>query len=216
MYISCPNCQTKFIVSSNQIGINGRRVRCSKCSYIWSQKLDYNTSKLSEFDGKANFEAVKTPIKNDYSDKFSANVPVILPYTHTPPKRIYNIFPILWTSFIIFCLAILLLDSFKFLSKYDQLKIEEIKLRDSHNAGAIKMLYKLSNNSDYLISNPLIKVRAMDYNNKALDEYVSITKLKAKIPPKQETYVEMEIKGLPVTAKYIDVSIGNRIAFLFE
>ncbi|MGI4753271.1 MAG: MJ0042-type zinc finger domain-containing protein [Janthinobacterium lividum] len=213
MYISCPNCQTKFIVSNNQIGINGRRVKCSKCSHIWYQKLDYKTSKLSDFD-ENKVEAVKTPIKNGYSNQFSANVPVILPYT--PPKQKYNVFQLLWTSFIIFCLAILLLDSFKSLSKYDQLKIEEIKLGSSHNAGTIKMFYKISNNSDYLISNPLIKVRAMDHNNRALDEYISVTKLKAKIPPKQDTYVEMEIKGLPATAKYIDVTVGNRLGLLLE
>lgn len=213
MYISCLNCQTKFIVLDNQIGINGRRVKCSKCRHIWYQKLDYNTSKLSDFD-KDKVEAVKTPIKNGYSNYFSANVPVILPYI--PPKRKYNVFPLLWTSFIIFCLAILLLDSFKVLSKYDQLKIEKIKLGTSHREGVIKMFYQLSNNSDYLISNPLIKVKAMDGNNRALDEYISITKLKIKIPPKQNAYVEMEISGLPVTAKYIDVTVGNRIAFLLE
>lgn len=213
MYISCLNCQTKFIVLDNQIGINGRRVKCSKCRHIWYQKLDYNTSKLSDFD-KDKVEAIKTPIKNGYNNHFSANVPVILPYIS--PKRKYNVFPLLWTSFIIFCLAILLLDRFKVLSKYDQLKIEEIKLGTSHREGVIKMFYKLSNNSDYLISNPLIKVKAMDGNNRALDEYISITKLKAKIPPKQNTYVEMEIRGLPVTAKYIDVTIGNKIAFLLK
>ncbi len=213
MYISCPNCQTKFIVSNNQIGINGRRVKCSKCSHIWYQKLDYKTSKLGAFD-KDKVEAVKTPIKNGYSNQFSANVPVILPYI--TPKQKFSVFPLLWTSFIIFCLAILLLDSFKFLSKYDQLKIEEIKLGSSHREWTVKMFYKLSNNSDYLISNPLIKVRAMDYKNKALDEYVSITKLKAKILPKQNVYVEMEVKGLPVTTKYINVTVGNRLGLLLE
>lgn len=213
MYISCLNCQTKFIVSNNQIGVNGRRVKCSKCRHIWYQKLDYNTSKLSDFD-EDKFEAVKTPVKNGYGNQFSANVPVILPYT--PPKQKYNVFPLLWTSFIIFCLAVLLLDSFKFLSKYDQLKIEEIKLGSSHREGVVKMFYKLSNNSDYLISNPRIKVKAIDSNNKALDEYISVTKLKAKILPKQDAYVEMEIKGLPVTAKYIDVTVGNRFGLLLE
>lgn len=213
MYIACPNCQTKFVVTNNQIGINGRRVKCSKCSHIWYQKLDYNTSKLSDFnEDQVNFEAVKTPVKNDYNDRLSANVPVILPYT--PLKKKYNIFPLLWTSFIIFCLAILLIDSFEFLNKYDQLKIEEINLRKSANTGGVKVFYKLSNQSNYLISNPLIKIKIIDSSNQALDGYIAVTKLKAKIPAKQDIYVEMDIKGLPITAKYIDVAVGNRIGFL--
>ena len=212
MYISCPNCQTKFVVTNNQIGINGRRVKCSKCSHIWYQKLDYNTSKLSDFNkDKVSFEAVKTPIKNDYSDSFSTNVPVILPYI--PPKKKYIVFPLLWTSFIVFCLVILLIDSFSFLSKYDQLKIEEISLRKSANAITTKIFYKLSNQSNYLISNPRIKVQIIDNNDQVLNGYVSITKLKAKIPAKQYIYVEMDIKGLPINAKYIDISVGNKLLF---
>lgn len=210
MYITCPNCQTRFIVTSNQIGINGRRVKCSKCSHLWYQKLDYNTSKLNDFKDKVNTETIKIPIKNHYN----ANVPVILPYI--PTKKKYNIFPILWTSFIIFCLVILLIDSFKFLGKYDQLKIEEINLGKSHHIGGMKIFYKLSNQSDYLISDPIIKVRVMDSNNQVLDEYVSITKLQTKIPAKQAIYLEMNIEGIPVTAKYIDIAIGNRLGLLFK
>lgn len=206
MYITCPNCQTRFIVTSNQIGINGRRVKCSKCSHLWYQKLDYNTSKLNDFKDKVNTETIK--------NHYNANVPVILPYI--PTKKKYNIFSILWTSFIIFCLVILLIDSFKFLGKYDQLKIEEINLGKSHHIGGMKIFYKLSNQSDYLISDPIIKVRVMDSNNQALDEYVSITKLQAKIPAKQAIYLEMNIEGIPVTAKYIDIAIGNRLGLLFK
>jgi len=214
MYISCPNCQTKFVVPNNQIGINGRRVKCSKCSHIWYQKLDYNTGKLSDFDKELNHEAVKTPIRNEYSGQFSANVPVILPYT--PLKKKNSFFPLLWASFIILCLAILLIDSFECLNKYDQLKIEEINLRKSTSPDSIKVFYKLSNQSNYQISNPLIKVKVIDSNNQVLDEYISITKLKAKILAKQNVYIEMDIKGLPVTAKYIDVAVGNRLGFLLN
>ncbi len=206
MYITCPNCQTRFIVTSNQIGINGRRVKCSKCSHLWYQKLDYNTSKLNDFKDKVNTETIK--------NHYNTNVPVILPYI--PTKKKYNIFPILWTSFIIFCLVILLIDSFKFLGKYDQLKIEEINLGKSHHIGGMKIFYKLSNQSDYLISDPIIKVRVMDSNTQALDEYVSITKLQTKIPAKQAIYLEMNIEGIPVTAKYIDIAIGNRLGLLFK
>ncbi|ABV73119.1 hypothetical protein A1E_00855 [Rickettsia canadensis str. McKiel] len=206
MYITCPNCQTKFIVTSNQIGINGRRVKCSKCSHLWYQKLDYNTSKLNDCKDKVNTETI--------TNHYNANVPVILPCI--PPKKKYNIFPILWTHFIIFCLVILLVDSFKFLGKYDQLKIEQINLGKSLHIGRMRIFYKLSNESDYLISDPIIKVRVMDTNNQALDEYISITRLQTKIPAKQAIYLEMNLAGIPITAKYINIAIGNRLGLLFK
>ncbi|ABV74594.1 hypothetical protein A1C_01380 [Rickettsia akari str. Hartford] len=206
MYITCPNCQTRFIVTSNQIGINGRRVKCSKCSHSWYQKLDNNTATLNDFKDKVNTETIK--------NHYNANVPVILPYI--PNKKKYNIFPILWTSFIIFGLVILLIDSFEFLGNYDQLKIEEINLGKSRYIGGMKIFYKVSNQSDYLISDPIIKVRVMDSNHQALDEYASITKLQTNIPAKQAIYLEMNIEGIPVTAKYIDIAIGNRLGLLFK
>ncbi|ADE29703.1 MJ0042-type zinc finger domain-containing protein [Rickettsia prowazekii] len=207
MYITCPNCKTQFIVTSNQIGINGRRVKCSKCKHLWYQKLDYNTSKLNDFKDKINTEAIKTPIKNHYN----TNVPVILPL-----KKKYKIFPILWSSFIIFCLVILLIDSFKFLGKYDQLKIEEINIGKYRNMGGMKIFYKLSNESDYLITNPIIKVRVIDANHHTLGEYASITKLRTKIYAKQAIYLELNIEKIPVTAKYIDITICNRLGLLFK
>ncbi|AAU03666.1 MJ0042-type zinc finger domain-containing protein [Rickettsia typhi] len=207
MYITCPNCNTQFIVTSNQIGINGRRVKCSKCKHLWYQKLDYNNSKLNDFKDKINTETVTTPTKNHYN----TNVPVIL-----PRKKEYKIFPILWSSFIIFCLVILLIDSFKFLGKYDQLKIEAINLGEYHHMNGMKIFYKLSNESDYLITNPLIKVRVIDSNNHTLDEYASITKLRTKIHAKQAIYLELNIDKIPVNAKYIDITICNRLGLLFK
>ncbi|MGX6960368.1 MAG: MJ0042-type zinc finger domain-containing protein [Rickettsia endosymbiont of Pentastiridius leporinus] len=212
MYIACPNCQTKFIVSNNQIGINGRRVKCSKCSHIWYQKFDYKTSKLSDFENKISSEPIKTPIKNEYSNQ-SFNVSVILPYVPPKPKK-NNLFALVWSCFIILCLAILFIDGFGFLNKYDQLKMEEIHIGKSY--GGTKILYKLSNHSDYLISKPLIKVRVMDRNKHVLEDCVSIIKLHTKIPAKQSVYVEMDMKNLPPTASYIDVTIGNRLGFLLD
>jgi predicted Zn finger-like uncharacterized protein len=38
MYITCENCNTVFIVTYEQIGEAGRKVKCSKCTNIWHQK----------------------------------------------------------------------------------------------------------------------------------------------------------------------------------
>lgn len=40
MILTCPNCEVKFTVSDEAIGASGRKVRCTKCKYIWFQTLE--------------------------------------------------------------------------------------------------------------------------------------------------------------------------------
>ncbi len=37
MILSCPSCQTRFVVDPDAIGEGGRRVRCAKCGDSWHQ-----------------------------------------------------------------------------------------------------------------------------------------------------------------------------------
>ncbi len=51
MIITCTNCNTKFRVKTNDIGQNGRLVRCSQCDYEWL--VERNSSCVSlELDAK--------------------------------------------------------------------------------------------------------------------------------------------------------------------
>lgn len=38
MILICPECQTRFLLPSTAIPIDGRKVRCSVCSHIWLQE----------------------------------------------------------------------------------------------------------------------------------------------------------------------------------
>jgi predicted Zn finger-like uncharacterized protein len=40
MNISCPNCDTVFRIDDARIGPRGRKVRCSKCGYVWRVSPD--------------------------------------------------------------------------------------------------------------------------------------------------------------------------------
>lgn len=40
MIISCPKCETQFIVEDAKIGETGRKVRCGKCAHTWHQMLE--------------------------------------------------------------------------------------------------------------------------------------------------------------------------------
>lgn len=35
MQIVCPNCGARYLAPDDQIGPNGRRVRCARCSHVW-------------------------------------------------------------------------------------------------------------------------------------------------------------------------------------
>nr|WP_253308088.1 MJ0042-type zinc finger domain-containing protein [Rickettsia endosymbiont of Ceutorhynchus assimilis] len=211
MYITCPNCQTKFTVFNEQIGINGRKVKCSKCRHIWHQKLDYNATKLTDFAKiEETPEAITTPFKNEFYTEGSG-LPALLP--RKPPN--YSFFSLLWISFIIFSSIILLEDNCRFLVRYDQLKIDHIVIQDIKNPDRIKISYAVTNPSSYQISNLIFRVRIIDKNRKILDSYVT-NKMNINILPDQTINMAIELDGLPPFAEYLDITIGNKFDFLFK
>lgn len=40
MILTCPNCQTRFLVADQAIGTDGRRVRCGNCQHMWFAQPD--------------------------------------------------------------------------------------------------------------------------------------------------------------------------------
>jgi len=47
MIITCKSCNTKYSISKNALGKNGRKVKCANCGYEWYYKLDIVKKNLS-------------------------------------------------------------------------------------------------------------------------------------------------------------------------
>ena len=74
MYIACPECDTKFVVTPQQIGKHGRKVKCSKCSHVWHQNLEDNIRIEPVLTAPEAF----TPLGN------GVNLPALLPVKIPP------------------------------------------------------------------------------------------------------------------------------------
>lgn len=60
MVITCPNCQTKFMVPSQALVPDGRKVRCSRCAHVWFQGPHEEEGKKKPSD-LAEFEYPEAP-----------------------------------------------------------------------------------------------------------------------------------------------------------
>lgn len=69
MIIACPKCNTGFFVTPEQIGLSGRRVKCSKCSHIWHAKI---YQKLFKSEVKVNQDPTTKIDYLDYKYKFES------------------------------------------------------------------------------------------------------------------------------------------------
>jgi predicted Zn finger-like uncharacterized protein len=63
MILQCPNCQVRYIVADQAIGVGGRTVRCSKCQHMWFQPATEASAKLSLDDLDKMLESINVAPK---------------------------------------------------------------------------------------------------------------------------------------------------------
>lgn len=56
MILVCPNCSTRYLLSSAAIGAEGRDVRCAKCAHEWFQEGDSEFFENQPFDDNTDYE----------------------------------------------------------------------------------------------------------------------------------------------------------------
>lgn len=207
MNITCPECSTNFTVSQELIGECGRKVKCSKCSYIWHQYLE-NQIRLDPTRSKEVITDNKT-IKSN-----GVNLPALLPI-RMPQSS--NISPLILISLILFLslllfherLGINLSDDFK------DLNINDIKIVRNIEEGKIIINYNITNMVDQTISIPLIRVRLFDKDNKLIDTQI-VKEENLTLGPKKYINLQSEFFSNQDATTKIDISLGNKLDFILK
>ena len=144
MYIACPECTTRFVVTAEQIGKEGRKVKCSKCLHIWQQ----HPPEQLRVEPKIESSTKTLPLGN------GVNLPVLLP-VKIPAHLLYGL-PILLVGMIIFMFTILFQDNFVLPSILNTKDLIISDVSYQRTLGKTAINYKVSNLSDKSVKIPLI------------------------------------------------------------
>ena len=204
MYIACPECDTRFVVTPEQIGTHGRKVKCSKCSHIWHQRLD----KHLKIEPILEPVVIKpTPLGQ------GVNLPALLPIKI--PAYLYGL-PVLLIGMIVFMTITLFQDSFGLQSVLNdkELSIRDLQITNNKELGKIIVNYKVLNSSIKNIKMPLVRIRLFDKNNRVInariDDHSNIN-----LSPSQSISINTEVP-VPPSTENIDIMLGNKLDFILR
>lgn len=213
IYVGCPNCSANFIVNPEQIGKDGRKVRCSRCTHIWYQRL--NEQQISEIS-KINYVLVE----DNKDEKLpplgkGINLPAPLPMKLTP--YLYMIPLVLAVLFSISYFAInnnfnietILNDS------KEKISIQEIEVVRAEKLEKLEIKYKMHNSSNNGIEAPLIQIRLLDKNNNTVKSITKEYKNLILLPNNSIDLIE-EIADVPDSVENVSLLVGNRIDFILH
>lgn len=204
MYIACPECDTKFVVTPKQIGTHGRKVKCSKCSHIWYQELGDNVPiepVVSQLEPIA-------PIGN------GVNLPALVP-AKTPSYLFWLPGMVI---ILIFVMLVILFPSqlgITSLLNSNEVSVEDIQIVNQEDVEKVVVEYKVHNNSLDNVQMPLVRVRLFDKNHNILSSRID-DHSDTEMYPDQIKRVRTKFTSVPSSVGSIDVMIGNKLDFILH
>ena len=205
MYIACPECDTKFVVKPEQIGKEGRKVKCSKCSHVWHHKL----ADQLRIEPIRTQPLVTTPLGN------GINLPALLPIKIQP--YLY-VMPVVMIGLIIFMIIMVFPTSLGIntLLNSNNLSIKDVQVQNQKDLDKITISYKVHNSAATIVKMPLVRIRFFDKNGKIIDSKIDDQNNNVDMSPKQGIQINTEFVPAPSAADSIDIMIGNKIDFILR
>jgi predicted Zn finger-like uncharacterized protein len=210
MYIACPKCGTNFTVLPNQIGVFGRKVKCSKCSNVWYQTLPPSI----ELDTVIATPSFTPNLHEKINISNGVNLPALLPIKI---PQYLQILPVIMVALIIFLCIILFQDKFGFSSVINShaLSINDVKIRHDIKRAKIIVNYKVANSAHYQVGMPLVRIRLFDKNNRVIKSHVT-DRTNITLAPKQYVGIRTDFDAVPKTAEILDITLGSKIDFILR
>ncbi|MFK8040568.1 MAG: zinc-ribbon domain-containing protein [Rickettsiaceae bacterium] len=213
MYISCPKCSANFVVTVQQIGKLGRKVKCSKCHHVWHQMPIEGTTIEAHQD---HIEIPKNISPNDY--KFTPsnglNLPAILPIKI--PKYLYYL-PFILIALIMMLSIMLFKENFgiSHILSREKFNIRDVQVDYSKNLNKIIVTYKVVNISDNKAKMPLVRIRLFDKNHKIIKTHIA-NQTSAVLSGKQFVTIKTEFDSMSDDAQEADITLGNKLDFILR
>lgn len=201
MEISCPECHVKFMVTQDQIGHGGRKVKCSKCFHIWHQNPN---EAETEQPILMTSPAKITPLGN------GVNLPALLPVKI--PLYLY-ILPMVLIGLILL-MSVMLFPHNLGLNRQD-LSIKDLQLERRKESDKISVTYKIHNISNHNIQMPLVRIRLFDSGGRVIKTLIE-DHTKVNLSPEKFIQIKSEFVPAPANADSIDIMIGNKMDFLLR
>jgi predicted Zn finger-like uncharacterized protein len=205
MYIACPKCDTKFVVTPEQIGKEGRKVKCSKCSHVWHYKL----ADQLRIEPIITQPIAATPLGN------GINLPALLPIKIQP--YLY-VMPVVMIGLIIFMLIMVFPNSLGIntLLHSNNLSIKDVQVQNQKDLDKITISYKIYNSASTIVKMPLVRIRFFDKNGKIVESKIDDQNSNVDMSPHQFIQIKTELVPAPSAADSIDIMIGNKIDFILR
>ncbi len=213
MYIKCPSCTTSFVVTAEQIGPKGRRVRCSKCNNGWFVEAQNEAPKAKIAEPSSIIPDRVGGTQASFLP--GVNLPALLPINI--PVYLYVI-PAILSIAIIFSCMVLFQDRLSFLGlagTSESLSVHDINIDYNRKDGAIVASYKIVNSAQKFVPVPLIRIRLLDKDHRPLKSHITHNP-NVDLAPKQYVGIRTNFADAPPNVEFIDISMGNRLDFILR
>lgn len=203
MHITCPQCTTKFIVKKEQLGAEGRRMRCSKCSHIWFQQI---SEKIVE-KKKQKIQKKITPETRFYD----GNARLLPTIVTQPLKKNYRVME--WLLAIFTCLTIIIFSEIFITNSHsNSFSVNNVNIVRV-DSGNVLVSYVIKNNTDKPSHLPIMRFRFYDDKGLIIKRFL-VENVTTKLEPKQSVSINREFSVSD--ARVVDVTLGSKLDFLLR